>query len=220
MGTSGSSTPSVIKVTDDYVEIENFLSDDVHEKLLNYLTRPQFPWCLSLDSVGVGPWNHNPNANPVTALKDNSAVGFYHTFVFNGEICSDHANAVGWVMNGFEQATNGQVLIDSMHRIRGGLFTKHPDPTPHLPHVDAPFPDYWSAVYYVNDCDGDLYMYDQTYPEVKLEDVETTNFTVKKRCKVGQNKLIAFDGKYYHSSSFPTEKPYRMAITFNFFRKR
>jgi hypothetical protein len=207
-------------ITDDYVEIEDFLPVDVQEKLIAYLTSPKFPWAITLDSVDGGSVGWKKDQVASMQIRDDAATGFYHTFLYQGEVCSDHANAVGWIMNGFEQATNGRILIQDLHRIRAGLFTKHPDPTPHKPHVDSPFEDYWSAVYYVNDCDGDLLMYDQTYPEVKLEDVATTNFTVKRICKPAQGKLVAFHGKYYHSSSFPTKKPLRLAITFNFFQRK
>lgn len=206
-------------ITDEFVELENFLPLEVQENLIRYLTSPRFPWAITLDSVDGGTVGWNKTSETNTKIGDNYATGFYHTFLYQGEVCSDHANAVGWVMNGFEQATGGRILINSMHRIRAGLFTKHPDPTPHKPHVDAPFKDYWSAVYYVNDCDGDLVIYNETYPEVKLEDVDTTNFTVKRIFKPAQGKLVAFNGKYYHSSSFPTTKPLRLALTFNFFQR-
>ena len=207
-------------ITDEYVEIEDFLPLETQEKLKSYLTGPKFPWALSLDSVDGGRVGWSGPDKDLNNIDDNVAVGFYHTFVYKSEICSDHANAVGWIMNGFEQATGARVLIDKLDRIRAGLFTKHPNIAPHKPHVDAPFPDYWSALYYVNECDGDTIMYDQTYPNIKLEDVDNTAFTIKHRFKPAQGKLIAFDGKYYHSSSFPTQQPYRLAITFNFFRRK
>lgn len=193
-------------LSDDYIEIENFLPVEVQDQLLKELTHPGFPWGLTLNSVYGG----------TGVIDDNAAVGFYHTFMFDGQKRSEDLNLVAWILNGLEEATFGRVKIKSIDRIRGGLFTKHPSDIPHPPHVDDENP-HWTAVYYVNDCDGDFVLYNETSPEYKNEfRKDNSGFTIKRRCKVGKGKLVAFNGKYFHSSSFPNKKPFRMAITFNF----
>lgn len=194
-------------LSDDYIEIEDFLPLELQDKVLQELIHPSFPWGMTLNSVYGGGSGE---------LTDDAAVGFFHTFMFNGEQKSPDLPLVSWIMNGFEDAVYGRVQIKEMERIRGGLFTKHPSDVPHPPHVDSEKP-HWTAVYYVNDCDGDFVLYNQTHPEYKNEyRVDNSGFTVKKRCKVAKGKLVAFNGKHFHSSSFPNKKPFRMAITFNF----
>lgn len=193
-------------LTDDYIEIENFLPLESQEKLIKLLTHPSFPWALSLDAV------YGADGK---SIDSNSAIGFFHTCMFQGEQCSEYLNAVGWILNGLEDAVFGRIRIDKLSRVRVGLFTKHPDTSPHYPHIDAEV-DHWTCVYYVNDCDGDLIVYNDTFPEISQVNAKTHKFTVKRICKPAQGKLVTFNGKYYHASSYPTTKPLRLAITFNF----
>jgi hypothetical protein len=105
---------------------------------------------------------------------------------------------------------------DQCMRVRAGLFFKHPDHSPHPCHVDAKLP-HTTEVYYVNDCDGDLLIYNETYKShpwtVPLVPTEISRF------HPNQGKLVVFDGAHYHSSSYPTKKSMRLAITFNFLNK-
>ena len=193
-------------LSDEYIEIENFLSLEDQEKLIKHLTHPSFPWALSLDSV------YGAEGKTIDA---NAAIGFFHTAMFQGEPCSPELEELIWVIKDLEEKIYHRFKIKHLQRVRVGLFTKHPDPTPHKPHVDATFP-HWTCVYYVNDCDGDLIVHNETYPEVPQENAKTHQFTTKRVCKPAQGKLVTFNGKYYHSSSYPTQKPLRLAITFNF----
>ena len=86
------------------------------------------------------------------------------------------------------------------------------------PHVDQPNPHY-AAIYYVNDADGDTYIYDK---QVKsnaesnyLPNIDPTNLPVLKRVSPKKGRLLIFNGLYYHSSSQP-EYNARCIINFNF----
>jgi hypothetical protein len=105
-------------------------------------------------------------------------------------------------------------------RIRVGLFTrtmghaKH-----HNPHVDYSEP-HRTAVYYVNDGDGDTFIFDQTFDEISVADsgrhAKANRFTVRRSISPQKGKMICFDGRHYHASSYPTQASKRIAITFNF----
>jgi hypothetical protein len=71
-------------------------------------------------------------------------------------------------------------------------------------------------VYYVNDCDGDLVIYEETYEDLTEAEAHQTQLVVKKRFKPGKGRMALFNGKHFHASSFPTQTPLRIAITFNF----
>ncbi len=193
-------------LTNNYIEIDDYLPPDQQEILKRELIHPSFPWGMSLNSVygndGI--------------IRDDDPVGFFHTFMYQGQPKSEDFGLVAGLLEGLEAATYGRVKIKSLDRIRGGLFTKHPSNIPHAPHVDGEYP-HWTAVYYVNDCDGDFILYNETYPEYdNLYRKDNSQFTIKHICKPKQGKLIVFDGKHFHSSSFPNIKPLRIAITFNF----
>ena len=196
-------------ISKDFVEIEDFLPLDQQQQLIQYFTHPSFPWAMTLDAVD--------GVSPEQVINQSEAIGFYHGIVYKGQQCSDdrHLNATKWIIEKLPEYTFNRIKIGQLERIRAAVFTRHPDSTPHKPHVDAKH-DHWTAIYYVNDCDGDLLVYNETYFDIEDSQISSTKFTTKHRVKPAQGKLVAFNGKHYHSSSYPTQKPLRLAITFNF----
>lgn len=134
----------------------------------------------------------------------------FHTFLYSGEICSPYYKEIDWVFKEFEKIG---LKKDQCIQVRAGLFFKHPDHSAHPCHVDAKVP-HTTAVYYVNDCDGDLIIYNETYKShpwtAPLVPVELSRFRPSK------GKLVIFNGEHYHSSSYPSTSSLRLAITFNF----
>ncbi len=192
----------VWEISKKFLEIENFLDTSRQNQLLKYFLHPQFPWALTIDAVrGVG---------DNLILENDSVVGMFHTFIYNGQLCSEHFKNIEWILDEFSKVGLDKTKL---LRVRAGLFFKNPSDTPHVCHVDAKVP-HTTAVYYVNDCDGDLVIYDETYQSNpwKKPEVPTEIY----RFNPSQGKLAIFDGRHYHSSSYPTQKPLRLAITFNF----
>ena len=112
------------------------------------------------------------------------------------------------------------VPFKTLLRIRLGLFTQNAAGGPyHHPHVDFYLPHY-SALYYVNDSDGDTFLFNETYDDVSLErSVEygrDGKFTLGHRVAPRKGRMIGFDGKHYHASMHPKLSAYRIAIAFSF----
>lgn len=187
---------------ENYREINGFLNQQQQSDLTEHLLHPSFPWALTTNAVNGITDNLYPDPNCV--------VGMFHTFVYNGEICSPYYQQIDWIMQEFEKIS---LQKQQCMRVRAGLFIKHADHSPHPCHVDAKAP-HTTAVYYVNHCDGDLVIYNETYKShpwtVPLTPTELCRFSPAK------GKLIVFDGAHYHSSSYPTASALRLAITFNF----
>jgi hypothetical protein len=196
-------------ISKDFVEIEDFLSAAHQQELIEYFTHPSFPWAMTIDAVD--------GVDTSKTLEDSNAIGFYHGIMYRGEQCSEdrYLTATRWIIEKLPEATFNRIKIDKLERIRVAVFTRHPDATPHKPHVDAKH-NHWTAIYYVNDCDGDLLVYNETHFEIADDQILNTQFTLKHRVRPAQGKLVAFNGKHYHSSSYPTQKSLRLAITFNF----
>ena len=105
-------------------------------------------------------------------------------------------------------------------RIRLGLFTQNAAGGPyHNPHVDFYLP-HTNALYYVNDTDGDTFIFNETYDDVSLErSVEYTRdakFTIARQLSPKKGRMIGFDGKHYHASMHPVQSSHRIAIAFSF----
>jgi len=112
------------------------------------------------------------------------------------------------------------VPFKTLLRIRLGLFTQNPSGGPyHNPHVDFYLP-HQNALYYVNDSDGDTFIFNETYDQVSLErSVEYTRdgrFTIARRISPKKGRMIGFDGKHYHASMHPAQSGHRIAIAFSF----
>jgi hypothetical protein len=88
-----------------------------------------------------------------------------------------------------------------------------------MPHIDSFFP-HWNAIYYVNDSDGDTFIFNETNDtyDAGQDDIiriKENKFTVKKRITPKKGKILIFPGKYYHSSSFARESKFRCVINMN-----
>lgn len=113
-----------------------------------------------------------------------------------------------------------QIPFKRLLRIRLGLFPRTMIDVPHHnPHVDF-YQPHRTAVYYVNDSDGDTVIFNETYDDVSKErSVQYTKdgrFTVAARVSPKKGRMCGFDGKHYHASMHPTQSSSRIAIAFTF----
>ena len=79
----------------------------------------------------------------------------------------------------------------------------------HIPHVDDRG-DIESVIYYVNDSDGDTFIFNEK-PDESL-----TEITIKDRISPTRGRLVFFDSSYLHASSSPIISSERIIINFVF----
>jgi hypothetical protein len=72
-------------------------------------------------------------------------------------------------------------------------------------HVDGDLPHY-VVLYYVNDSDGDTFIFNETYKSLY------DKLTIKQRVSPKKGRVIVFDGKYMHASSNPINCDKRIVI--------
>jgi hypothetical protein len=80
------------------------------------------------------------------------------------------------------------------------------------PHIDIGYP-HLVCLYYVNDTDGDTYLFDKTKRDLSYV-TKDTKLEIIKSVSPKKGRLVLFDGARYHSSSAPT-KDIRCIINFN-----
>ena len=112
------------------------------------------------------------------------------------------------------------VPFNALLRIRLGLFPRTMLDIPHRnPHVDF-YQPHQTALYYVNDSDGDTVIFNETFDDLNLEQAakhaDANKFTVKQRLSPKKGRMALVDGKYYHASMHPQISASRIVITFNF----
>lgn len=110
------------------------------------------------------------------------------------------------------------LTISKLIRIRAALSTRTPYPYAHDPHVDYEN-SHMSAVYYVNNADGDTIFYnekrDENFTISSREWALNRKFNIKKAVEPIADRIVIFDGLTYHSSSTPCTADYRLIINYN-----
>jgi hypothetical protein len=91
-----------------------------------------------------------------------------------------------------------KIHINALMRIKANLYLRSTHNNIHAPHVDYESP-HQGALFYVTTCDAPTYMADGT----AVEAIE--------------NRLLIFNPATPHSSSAPTNVPYRITININYF---
>lgn len=103
-----------------------------------------------------------------------------------------------------------------VHRVRGGLMTRHSFNGLNYPHVDFHNPHY-TFLYYVNDSDGDTFIFNEKVDHNATEHTMPKKLTLMNRFKPKRGHAIMFNGLLYHSSSTPVDHDSRIAININLF---
>ena len=113
-----------------------------------------------------------------------------------------------------------QIPFTTLLRIRIGLFPKTLIDVPHHnPHVDF-YQPHLTAIYYVNDSDGDTFIFNETYDDVTREQsisyTKEGRFTVAARVSPKKARMCCFNGMHYHASMHPMLYSSRIAVAFTF----
>jgi hypothetical protein len=173
-------------------------------------------------------FNDNLNTIPfkflsqtASANKDRSATdsSWHHMLYRDGVIYSKNFNICNKCFINFLDNTNQK--ITKLLRMRVGFITAQNKSLIHEPHTDYPFP-HKTALIYLNDSDGDTFLYDLFYdPHSNLIPSQyykqhKDNLKTQHKIKPIANRVVVFDGLQYHSSSTPVENSYRCVININY----
>ena len=182
------------------IEIPNFLPKTLQDYFESHLISSNFPWYFVKDVTFKNLEN-----------TDYYKLGFYHIAFFNDIPQTVIYDQLLFLPHYIKSVLNNPNLI--LNRIRCGMNVKSVDTCPHnSPHIDFDdeFPyKHYTCLYYVNDCDGDTFIFN----EIK----KSKKYTIKKRISPEKGKLCIFDGEYYHASSNPNKSDYRIVITTNLY---
>jgi len=160
----------------------------------NFLNPEQFGVIKQyLGPGGFFPWELSPRINH---NDQNNQDMYFATMIY-------HSYENGWYPNikpdPFQLITS-KLYIEGLHRIKTNLYfpSKTGKVEKHAPHRDAIF-RHQGALFFLTTCDAPTTMADGT----EIESIE--------------NRLLLFDPASNHSSSSPTDAPYRITINFNYF---
>ena len=176
---------------------ENILPQNLHQALLNLVQGKTFFWYYQ-PNIAYAKDADKPN-DPFAI----PSFGLTHN-VWDVELgqVSEVLQYMGPIVEQFQEIS--KIKINNFIRIKINLLVQY---TPHK-----------SLIYYLNDCDGDTFIFNETYNPADQTTWPPLNTpTVKERITPRANSLYYLeDGFAYHSSSNPISSERRFTINFNF----
>lgn len=197
---------------DDNIIIDDDVFSDIKDDVENLLVDADFPWYLSgriYSTVATVQTDHyNKITNNVFEYGQ-----FIHAFMMDGVTNSNH---VGFAIDMIRRVKEKYKISGNIIRIKGNLCTRvyEPNDSAHqTPHIDNNS-DHWVMIYYVNDSDGDTFLFDQQVSPT-VSQTEIQELSLKCRVSPRKGRLLLFNGKYLHAGMHPRKNNYRMVINFN-----
>ena len=181
------------------------IKDFVSKEYQNHLEKliGDLPLFFNLNTVGY----ENSNSLKSTDLTVDCPQ-FTHVFIVNYGICSNYWSHIEPIIFNF-LAKDGIVGSMKLFRCKLNLnpmakhFSKENYFTPHVDVENAPG---ITAIYYVNDSDGDTLFFDKN---MKIVDKVTPK----------KGTLVYFDNTLYHAGQPPKKSPFRAVINFNWVKE-
>jgi len=110
------------------------------------------------------------------------------------------------------QDANPDLNLNGVHRLKFNILLQNslaPENHYNIAHHDTVRPNSYSAVYYINDSDGDTFLFNEVVTD---ETVLPERLTVAERIKPKKNRLLIFESNRYHASSNPRTSDSRFVI--------
>lgn len=185
--------------------IENIVLDSVKERMKRIFLRDEFQWYYNSSTVRIIPGNKG------AFLDDNTkeSIQFTHSLYANSRFESEFVEYVQKIMRALEEKEG--VVCTTLIEAKCILIPQDNSfgvDQYHPPHVDSKDPnDYtYTLVYYVNDCDGDTFVFNEDYGD------EFENLTVAHRQTPTEGCALLFKSNTYHASSSPVNTSSRVVI--------
>ncbi len=186
------------------LEIENFIPKSYADILDDICKSPEFLWQYNAST-------NNQTAPQIMNKDENSyeSEQFVHALYQESAKRSPYFDVVFPFFYFLEEKT--WILLNAIERIKANMLMKkeRAEDTYNTPHIDIPTPKHKSLLYYVKDCDGDTFIFNETYYDKR-------KLTVRKRITPKKGKAVIFDSNIWHASSNPRENNNRIVLNFIF----
>jgi predicted nucleic-acid-binding Zn-ribbon protein len=187
--------------------IESFVKPRIQDNIESILTSSDFPYFFNKEScVPCGYKENEAEDSRLTGdvfLDSNTieAPQFIHTFVSDGVVNSGVYKDIAPILNKVLDIVDGDYYVAKC-KVNMNLIDTRFEGKYHTPHIDNGFDDQITAIYYVNDSDGDTLFFDDSGK-------------VTQRVTPKKGTLVMWKGKVFHAKSSPIKTTSRVVININ-----
>jgi hypothetical protein len=170
------------------------------KEIYHYLTNIKFDWHFMEDTT-----------TEVSNMPQHSTPSFGNLLYYSQNETNPHYDFFQPLVSAITEASGFKNV--NLLRVRAGflLNTKYTLPSQpykyNTPHIDYDF-DHYTAIYYVNEADGETVVFRETDPSEKFYPLHKST--------PDAGKALVFNGRHYHASTCPKIHTKRIAITINF----
>lgn len=204
----------------DIIEIQDLIPKKLSNHLRSSVMDCSFPWYFVREiSAPYKAWRTNELNNSSCEVGEYSVSGFVHELYSKGKVKSEYYKEFVPILYLLEEAAS--IEIESLIEFRLNLFTRNTNTVPHhIPHIDISADGkIMSALYYVNNSDGDTRFFTEFFdPDIKryINGYSPSDFHIQTTSAPEQGKVILFDSRRYHASSYPEKTPERIVLNMVF----
>lgn len=181
----------------------DFVKPRVQDAVERLLLDNNFPYFYVNESSTPHDHDTDDKTTGLTMLDANTveAPQFFHMFVADSKVNSAAYAEIAPIANKLLDCVDGDYFMYRC-KVNMNLIDTRFEGKYHTPHIDNGFDEQVTAIYYVNNADGDTFFFDNAGKVVK-------RVTPKK------GTLVMWKGKVFHAKSSPIKSPCRVVINFN-----
>lgn len=185
--------------------INNFVKPRIQDELEKLFLSNNFPYFYVNESCSTTDYVTNEDAKLTgDLLIDNNTIDapqFFHMFVADGGINSAAYSDISPIINKLIDSIKEDYFVYRC-KVNMNLIDTRFEGKYNAPHIDNGFDDQITAIYYVNDSDGDTFFFDDSGK-------------VTKRVTPKKGTLVMWKGKVFHAKSSPTKTASRVVLNIN-----
>lgn len=196
-------------------ELKNVIDDTTFKQLQEELFSARMPWYLS------GTYTSSKYRDLVSIeSKESPDFSFAHLVLLDSDVRSELYEPLSKIiLNGLERIGEN---VTNLIRIKVNMCTCLPNVHTNPPHVDTD-ETHKAGIIYMNTTNAPTVLYNEKFnprfdfsPEEYLNKILNNKLTIQKSIDCEANKMIVFDGKYFHASSVQSDTYRRIVINFNY----
>ena len=181
--------------------INNFIKPRIQDELESLFLGNNFPY-FYVNEMST-PLNETDAANGGVMLDANTvqAPQFFHMFVNDGVVNSQAYSDIAPITHKLLDLVEEDYSVYRC-KVNMNLIDTRFEGKYHTPHIDNGFDDQITAIYYVNDSDGDTFFFD-------------VKGNITKRVTPKKGTLVMWKGKVFHAKASPVKSLSRAVININ-----